>query len=91
MRSLSCVGHPSHIFRNRMLASAQNFALGFFEYTLEDQYHRAITIGPIAVGPVVRSWFGWIIDQFAVQRNPGPTSEKEWETCVCIYLSGISV
>lgn len=39
------------VFRDRMLASALNFAIGFFGYPFEGQYQQSITIEAKGVSP----------------------------------------
>ena len=43
--------NPTELCRDRMLASALNFAIGFFGYPYEGQYQQSITIEARGVSP----------------------------------------
>jgi hypothetical protein len=49
---LSILCNEITLVRNRMLASAMNFAMGFFGYPFEDQYQQSITIEADGVCPL---------------------------------------
>lgn len=44
----------AYALRDRMLASAMNFALGFFGWPLDNQYYQSITIEAEGVGRLCR-------------------------------------